>query len=117
MTKRPMPPYERALLRATRARYGFVPLAALAIPYGLSKQRIGQICKGIVAGLGDDLQADKLRRAYEQDVRRTVSDAEWATICARIDADVERFLTDAEAAGKAALASLSKEFSNAARQV
>ncbi|AWJ89290.1 hypothetical protein Sp245p_05570 [Azospirillum baldaniorum] len=115
MTKRPMPAYERALLRACRARYAFVPLTALAIPYGLSKQRISQICKGIVAGLGDDLQADKLRRAYEQDIRRTVSDAEWVAICARIDADVERFLTDAEAAGKVALASLTKEAPNAAR--
>jgi hypothetical protein len=114
-TTEPLTSFQRALIRACRARLAFVPLYKLAIPFGVTRQRVHQICVGIIPGAGDDLQDDKLRAAHEKDVGRKISDAQWKSICFRIDAELTKVLSDIMDTSKADLTHLVKDLMNVAR--
>ena len=103
---KPLTAYQRALIRACRARLVLIPLREIAIPHGVSRQRVHQICAGIVPGAGDDLQDDKLRAAHEKDIGHKVSDAQWQKLCRHIDADLTKFLIGLKAEAEAGLARL-----------
>jgi hypothetical protein len=113
-TAEPLTAFQRALIRACRARLAFVPLREVAIPFGVTRQRIHQICSGIVPGAGDDLQDSKLRAAHEKDIGRKVSDAQWKTLCLRIDADLTETLSRIMAVSKTDLTDLMEDLLNVA---